>query len=87
MVPFESGSGHLLHSDCYLCNVVYEIDYPLGFANVFDVLRLKLTLQDYDPTPLLELTNLTLVVADGTQYQLTQRLHLTAEGHLECTVS
>ncbi len=82
----ESGSGHLLHSDLYLCNVVYEIDYPLGFANVFNVRRVKLTPQNYTPTSLLELVNLTLVVADGTHYQLTQRLHLTGEGHLESTV-
>jgi hypothetical protein len=87
MLPAERGAGQLLHLNMPLCDVLYETDYPLGFANVFHVQRIRFSVQDYDPSSLLELTDLILVTADGAHHPLTQELQSLADGRLECTLN
>jgi hypothetical protein len=87
MLPVEHGSGQLLHSNHYLCDTLYEIDYPLGFTNLFRVRRLRMTPQNHDPAALLALANLTLVTADGTQHQLPPSLEMKVSGMVECTIN
>lgn len=87
MPPTEQGIGQLFHSECYLCDVLYSVDYPLSFANVFSVMHLTLTVKEYDASSLLALSNLVLLTADGTKHPLPQSLELQNDGQIHCTVN
>ena len=87
MLPTESGNGQLYQHDGYLCDLLYEIDYPLGFVNIFRVLHLKFTPQNYDPALLVDSSGLMVVTAGGTKYHLPPPLELQEDGTLQCTIN
>jgi hypothetical protein len=86
MLAAERGSGQLLHFDRHLCEVCYEIDYPLGFTNVFRVRRLRISPHDFEAAALTQMADLFLVAADGTCYSLPSNLNVRADGQVECIV-
>jgi hypothetical protein len=87
MLPTQRGQGQLLHRDHHLCDVVYEIDYPLAFANVFHIQRLRFMPANQDANALLALSDLTFVTEEGIQHPLPPTLEMTPTGHLQCTLT
>jgi hypothetical protein len=87
MRPVERGSGQLFHCNRYLCNIDYEIGYPLGFANVFNIRHIRFAVEGIDPATLLSLSDLIAIATDGTQHPLTQPLELRDDGRLECALN
>jgi hypothetical protein len=86
MLPSERGDGQLFHADRYLCEIIYEIDYPLAFANLFNLQRVRFTTQSYDGASLTDLTDLILIRTDGTPNPLPSTLASGTDGAWECTI-
>jgi hypothetical protein len=87
MASSENGRGQLFQHDSYLCDLLYEINYPLGFVNIFRVLQIRFFVENYDPTTLIASPDLMLIAADGTKYHLAAPLTMQEEGALQCTIN